>query len=261
MGSLVAAVGSFLDARARGGEWLVRIEDLDPPREIAGAADDILRTLEVFGLHWDRQVWRQSERHHRYAEVLEQLRSTGHAFGCNCTRAMLAGHPVYPGTCRGQQLGKADRFQVPSGKATWQDRMAGHQQFDWTTEIGDFVLRRSDGFWAYHLAVVVDDHDSGVTDVVRGADLLDSTARHLALMQALHWPVPSFMHLPLVVNALGQKLSKQTLAPPVKSSNPAAALQAVFDHLHLGIQATPDLDDSYSRATEAWAGRHLTQSQ
>lgn len=253
---MVAAVASYLDARAHDGRWLVRIEDLDPPREVAGAADDILRTLDGFGLQWDGEVMYQSQRDDRYQEVLESLMATGRAFGCDCTRAELTGHTVYPGTCRGRTAGRAFRLEVGEGRVTWQDRGMGPQSFDLAEDIGDFVLRRADGLWAYHLAVVVDDHDQQVTDVVRGADLLDSTARHLALMQHLHWPPPRYMHLPVVTNASGQKLSKQTLAPPVSLTDPVSTLQRVFSHLGLPIVATPDLSSTYQQATADWAAAH-----
>jgi glutamyl-Q tRNA(Asp) synthetase len=250
---MVAAVASYLDARAHGGKWLVRMEDLDPPREVPGAADDILRTLDAFGLHWDGEVMLQSERHERYQEVLGALMVAGRAFGCDCTRALLAAQKIYPGTCRGRNAGRAFRLEVGQGQVAWQDRWAGAQQFDLAADIGDFVLKRADGYWAYHLAVVVDDHDQRVTDVVRGTDLLDSTARHLALMQQLIWPKPRYMHLPVVENASGQKLSKQTLAPPVNPDNPLPTLERVFAHLGLPTEPTSDLAATHAQATADWA--------
>jgi glutamyl-Q tRNA(Asp) synthetase len=250
---MVAAVASYLDARAHGGQWLVRMEDLDPPREMVGAADDILRTLDGFGLQWDGAVMFQSRRAARYQEILDDLLGGGQAFGCDCTRAMLADASLYPGTCRGRKSGRAYRLEVGQGEVMWDDRLSGPQRFDLLADIGDFVLKRADGFWAYHLAVVMDDHDQQVTDVVRGADLLDSTARHLALMQQLNWPQPQYMHLPVVVNASGQKLSKQTLAPPVDASQPVPTLQQVFQHLGLPTAATPDLEATYDQATADWA--------
>lgn len=233
---MVAAVASWLDARARGGMWLVRIDDLDPPREVPGAAESILRTLERFALFPDGPVVYQSTRHEAYAEALEFLMASGNAFGCQCSRSELTGMDVYPGTCRSSgMMGEARsvRFRVGKGTVIWEDRLAGTRRFDLEGEIGDFVLKRADGFWAYHLAAVVDDAASGITDVVRGADLLDSTARHIVLQRRLGLPIPRYAHVPVVVNAEGQKLSKQTLAPPVDEEDPSLILAQVFRHLGL----------------------------
>lgn len=240
LGSLVAAVASWLDARSRGGLWYVRIDDLDPPREVPGSAEGILRTLERYGLLWDGEVVRQSQRSGAYEAALEALVAQGDAFGCNCSRAELAGQGVYPGTCRDRQLGpraRSCRFRVGEGVVAWTDRLAGPCAHDLATEIGDFVLRRADGLWAYHLAAVVDDAAAGITDVVRGADLLDSTARHVALQQRMGLPTPRYAHVPLVVNALGQKLSKQTHAPSIAQAPTASVLARVFQHL--GLPAVP----------------------
>ena len=233
---MVAAVASWLDVRARGGTWLVRMDDLDPPREVTGAADRILRTLERFGLIPDEPVVYQSQRDEAYAATLNALLDRGDAFGCVCTRAQLAGHAVYPGTCRDAPPAAAlrsVRFRVGAGCVEWEDRWAGHCAFDLAEDVGDFVLKRADGMWAYHLAAVVDDAAAGVTDVVRGADLLDSTARHVALQQRLDLPTPRYAHVPVVTNAQGQKLSKQTLAPPVDDLPVATVLARVFAHLGL----------------------------
>lgn len=250
---MATAVASYLDARAAGGTWLVRMEDLDPPREVPGAADGILRTLEQFGLMWDDEVRFQSRESDRYQAALDDLLQRGMAFGCNCTRAQLADSTVYPGTCRGFGEGRAYRLLAGEGLATWEDRAAGLQKFDIASEIGDFVLRRADGYWAYHLAVVVDDADQGVTDVVRGADLLDSTARHLILQRALGVASPSYMHLPLVVNDSGQKLSKQTLAPSITDWPVRNLYRAVFAHLGLPLEASDSPSDNLEQATRAWA--------
>ena len=238
LGSMVAAVASWLDARAAGGTWLVRMEDLDPPREVPGAADDILRTLEGFGLLWDGAVWRQSTRDAAYAAALSELDRAGWAFGCACTRKEMAaanGLSVYSGTCRNG---------VPAGKRarSWRFRMAGNEPLTWVdavqgpqrvhrADVGDVVLRRADGFWAYHLAVVVDDLAQGVSDVVRGADLLEATAAHLAVYEALKGAGPRYAHLPVVTNSQGQKLSKQTLAWPVETANAPHVLSKVLAHL------------------------------
>ena len=264
LGSMVAAVASWLDARAHGGQWLVRIEDLDPPREVAGAAEDILRTLEGFGLTWDGQVVRQSDRHALYREVLSRLQTSNLAFGCACTRKVLAkvdGLVRYPGTCRaGLPPGvqpRSWRFRMPSGAAlNWKDRRQGHQVFD-RDEAGDFTLLRADGHWAYHLAVVTDDEAQGVTDVVRGADLVSATACHLALQQALRMNEPRYMHVGLVVNDQGQKLSKQTLAVPVELRDAPSVLQKVMTHLKLGAMERAPLEDMLQEGVARWRKTYL----
>jgi glutamyl-Q tRNA(Asp) synthetase len=211
-GSLVAALGSYLDAKAHGGEWLVRIEDLDTPRNVPGAADDILRTLERFGLEWDGPVLYQSSRLEAYEAVLEDLRRRHLVFPCGCSRKDVGDR--YPGTCRHGIRGRLDtpswRFHVSDEIIRFDDRRLGPQQQNVQEYVGDFVLRRADGLFAYQLAVVVDDAFQGVTDVVRGEDLLDSTARQILLQRALDLPQPRYLHLPVVLNEAGQKLSKQT---------------------------------------------------
>lgn len=224
-GSLVAAVGSFLDARSRAGRWLLRIEDVDAPRTVAGAADGILKTLERFGLEWDGNVVWQSERLEHYRDAFERLKDTDHVFPCACTRREIAdsalardGSRIYPGTCRNGlppgRVAHAWRVRV-AGRIAFDDRIQGHQEEDLPAEVGDFVVLRGDGQFAYQLAVVVDDAAAGVTDVVRGADLLGSTGRQIHLQHLLGHPTPTYAHLPVVVNAAGEKLSKQTLALPV----------------------------------------------
>jgi glutamyl-Q tRNA(Asp) synthetase len=211
LGSLVAALGSWLFARANGGRWLVRMEDLDAPRVVPGAADEILRTLERYGLTWDEEVAFQSRRLAHYDAALEILRERGMVYACSCSRADLAraasapdrGDPppagVYPGTCRGSlPPGKeirAVRFRVPAGVFTFEDLVLGSFSEDVAASVGDFVVKRADGPSAYQLAVVVDDAAQDVTEVVRGADLLDSTARQIALQQALGLPTPAYAHL------------------------------------------------------------------
>lgn len=252
---MVAAVASWLDVRARGGTWLVRMDDLDPPREVPGAADGILRTLERFGLIPDEPVVYQSQRGDAYRATLNALLASGDAFGCVCTRAQLAGHAVYPGTCRDEPPVRAPRsvrFRVGAGRVEWEDRWAGPCAFDLAEDVGDFVLKRADGHWAYHLAAVVDDAAAGITDVVRGADLLDSTARHIALQQRLGLPTPRYAHLPVVTNAEGQKLSKQTHAPPVDDQPVATVLARVFAHLGLP-PVDPDRPETMlATATTHW---------
>ncbi len=231
-GSLVAALGSYLDARAQGGRWLVRMEDLDPPREMPDAADDILQTLEVFGLLHDGEVMYQSQRHDTYQAVLEQLIEQGMAYPCACTRREIreAGLPggIYPGTCRnGLQEGRearSIRARVDNSVIHFTDRLQGTVEERIETQAGDFILRRADGLYAYQLAVVVDDAAQGITDVVRGADLLDSTCRQIWLQRKLGLPTPAYLHLPVAVKADGAKLSKQTFAAPLDRRHPTILL-------------------------------------
>lgn len=264
-GSLVAAVGSFLDARAHGGEWRVRMEDLDPPREQEGAADLILRTLEAYGLYWDGEVLYQSRRSEAYEAVLERLRRDGLVYPCGCSRrdwiraAAARGlwPGVYPGTCRtGPSSSRPDpalRLWV-EGVAGFRDRLLGAHRQDLVQEVGDFVVRRSDGLYAYQLAVVLDDADQGMTDVVRGADLLDSTPRQVYLQQRLGRPTPRYLHLPVAVNGEGQKLSKQSCAPPVDPATPVPLLCEVLRFL--GQAPPPELWEADLDAFWAWAIAH-----
>ncbi|THF63803.1 tRNA glutamyl-Q(34) synthetase GluQRS [Pseudothauera nasutitermitis] len=260
-GSLVAAVGSWLDARAAGGRWLLRIEDVDAPRCVPGAADGILRTLERFGLAWDGEpVW-QSRRHAEYAAALARLRADGMAYPCACTRRELAdsalardGSRVYPGTCRdGLPPGRAARaWRVRAeGKAVFDDAVQGRQEEDLAREAGDFVVLRADGLYAYQLAVVVDDAEAGVTHVVRGADLLESTGRQICLQRLLGLPTPHYAHLPVVTNTRGEKLSKQTLARAVDAQPPGAALVAAL--AFLGQNPPAGLERATLAEIRAWA--------
>jgi len=227
MGSLIAAAASWLDARAAGGRWLVRIEDLDRPRAVPGAADEILRALERVGLGWDGEVVYQSRRDALYREALDKLRS--HTYWCSCTRREIAdsslglatdGAHIYPGTCRSRRApeGRALRIRTEREEIRFHDRLQGAQSQVLERDIGDFVLYRADGLYAYQLAVVVDDAAQGVTDVVRGADLLDSTPRQIYLQRLLGVPMPRYLHVPVAVNAAGEKLSKQTGAAPIELS-------------------------------------------
>lgn len=256
MGSMVAALASWLDARSQGGTWLLRMEDLDPPREVKGAADDILRTLEAFGLTWDGEVVYQSHRHALYVEALESLKRDGHAFGCICTRKDLAStalNGLYPGTCKaGLPHGKTPRswrFNMPKDLQGWEDLGRGPSSVAGDA-MGDFVLKRADGHWAYHLAVVVDDAAQDVTRVVRGADLWTSTAAHMALQRAMNLHIPEYVHVPLVRNHLGQKLSKQTQAQPVEPRDAANVLASALQALG---QTIPDLDEPQAMLQEALA--------
>jgi glutamyl-Q tRNA(Asp) synthetase len=240
-GSLVAAVASWLDARAAGGEWLVRMEDVDTPRTIPGAADAILRTLEALGLEWDGEVAWQSRRTHRYEAALERLRALGAVYGCRCSRREIADSAlsgvegaIYPGTCRDRGIppgpGVAVRLRTGDEEVAFTDRVQGRVLQRVATDIGDFVVRRRDGLFAYQLAVVVDDAEQGITDVVRGADLLLSTPRQIALQRLLGYPVPRYLHVPVAARG-GEKLSKQTLAPPVAADEPLPWLRAALRFL------------------------------
>lgn len=266
LGSLMAAVGSYLEARAHGGRWLLRMEDLDPPREMPGAADSILRDLAKLGFQWDGPVLYQSRRLEAYAAALDQLQREDRVFACACTRSEIADSavtgiegPVYPGTCRhGLGPGKAARalrVRVESGDTSFEDQLQGPIHQDLARDIGDFVVRRADGCHAYQLAVVVDDAWTGVTHVVRGADLLLSTPRQLHLQALLGHPRPSYMHLPVLVNAAGEKLSKQTHAAPLDLSRPASGLWQALEYLQ---QSPPQslrhssIDDVWAWAREHW---------
>ena len=264
-GSLTTAVGSYLHARSQGGEWLLRIEDLDPPREMPGAADAILRTLEALGFAWDGEVVWQSRRLAAYQQALDALIASGQAYPCACTRReiALAGHPgvdgvVYPGTCRAGlapgKSGRAWRLRTPEGEVEFQDGHYGVQRQNVAREVGDYVLKRADGLFAYQLAVVVDDAWQGVSDVVRGADLLDSTARQIVLQAALGAPTPRYTHLPLLVNAAGEKLSKQTLAPAIRPDQAADELRLALTRLnHAPPADCQGLDELWSWALAHWS--------
>ena len=226
MGSLVAALASWLDARAAGGRWLVRMEDLDRPRVMPGAADAILDGLARLGLNWDGEVVYQSQRDDLYRAALERIET--HTYWCGCSRREIAdsslglavdGAPIYPGTCRAATSGtrRALRVRV-SDTIAFDDRLQGRQVQALERDIGDFVLYRADGLFAYQLAVVVDDAEQGITDVVRGADLLDSTPRQIYLQRLLDLPTPRYLHVPVAVDARGEKLSKQTGAQPIQPS-------------------------------------------
>ena len=234
-GSLVAALGSYLDARAQGGRWLVRIEDVDQARTQPGAVDAILSTLAECGLEWDGGIEYQSRRTEYYREALERLHSAGHAYPCSCSRREMAdsalaldGGRIYPGTCRHGlapgRTARATRVRTNPVPIEFEDRVHGRMTQSVEREVGDFVLLRADGYFAYQLAVVVDDAGQGVTDVVRGTDLMDSTARQIHLQHLLGLPTPRYLHLPVAINAAGEKLSKQTGAPPADSRALVAAL-------------------------------------
>ncbi len=263
-GSLVAAVGSYLDARASGGEWLLRIEDVDQPRRVAGAAGQILRTLEGLGFAWDGPVVTQSQRLDLYHAALVRLQLDGDVYPCACSRREIAdsstqpsvdGGLRYPGSCRDGladgRSARAWRMRVADTEVAFDDRIQGLVRQNLEREVGDFILLRADGQFAYQLAVVVDDAMQGVNAVVRGADLLDSTPRQIWLQQRLGVPSPTYAHLPVVTNAAGEKLSKQTraaaLAPEGGSTILARALQ------FLGHPVPAALHDAPPAELWAWA--------
>ncbi len=233
-GSLLAAFGSWLLARHAGGTWLVRVEDLDPPREVPGAAHGQLAALDAFGLHSDEPVLWQSDRGAHYQAALDRLLADGRAFACHCSRTDLAASGGIHRHCvaRAPRPDPAIRLRVPDGSiVAFDDGLAGRVEQDVASEVGDFVLKRADGLWAYQLAVVVDDAGQGITDVVRGADLLDSTPRQILLQRVLGLPVPRYLHLPLVLDAHGDKLSKSSTALPVDAGAPLPALHRAWQAL------------------------------
>lgn len=271
-GSLATALASWLDARAHGGRWLVRIEDLDGPRCIAGADDAILQALTAVGLTPDATpVW-QSRRTGLYQRALDGLLAAGHVYGCACSRKEIADsltdartrHQTlaYPGTCRPERGGLGDRpprawrVRVPDREIVFTDRWQGRCSQNLGAEVGDFVLRRADGEWAYQLAVVVDDAEQQMTDVVRGADLLDSTPRQIWLQQLLALPTPRYLHLPVVAGDDGQKLSKQNGAQALDVTQPLELLRAAGAHLGLPENTARTVGDWLAGAVGAWRDRH-----
>ncbi len=241
-GSLIAAVGSYLQARSQQGLWLLRMEDLDPPREIPGAADDIVETLEIYGFQWDSEIIYQSTRASHYEAALDQLRHRNHVYPCTCSRKMLQTRAkrndhglIYPGLCRDKQhdtrLEHALRVRSDAADITFTDQLQGRYSQQLATEVGDFIVKRRDGMFSYQLAVVVDDAEQNVTEVVRGADLLDNTPRQIYLQRRLGLPTPGYLHLPIAVNVQDQKLSKQTLAQPIPRHYPQQQLRQALSFL------------------------------
>ena len=234
-GSLIAALGSYLQARARHGRWLVRIEDIDPPREVPGAAETILRQLEHYGLHWDGDVLWQSQRHHAYREALAWLHEQGLSYYCTCTRARIQSiGGIYDGHCRELHHG-------PDNAAVRIRQQRGIIHADEKLAREDFIIHRRDGLFAYNLAVVVDDHFQGVSEIVRGADLIEPTVRQISLYQLFGWKVPDYIHLPLALNPQGAKLSKQNHAPALPKGDPRPVLIAALQFL--GQQAEAHWQD------------------
>ncbi|MBM1193084.1 tRNA glutamyl-Q(34) synthetase GluQRS [Pseudomonas weihenstephanensis] len=246
-GSLVAALASYLDARSVSGRWLLRMEDLDPPREMPGAQTAILQALERYGFEWDGTLIRQSERHEAYAQVVDKLFSQGLAYACTCSRKQLEGYNgIYPGFCQnaGHPMENAAiRLRVPELHYAFTDRVQGMYDQHVGREVGDFIIRRRDGLYAYQLAVVLDDGAQGVTDIVRGADLLDSTPRQLYLQELLGLSQPRYLHVPLIVQPDGHKLGKSYRSPPL---TPEQATPLLLRALRALGQTT---DDSLAHAS------------
>lgn len=289
-GSLVAALGSWLDARKNHGKWLLRIEDLDTPRCIPGADQEIMRQLLACGLNWDEEPTWQSKHQDRYKQALERLNRLQTIYPCTCSRQSIANaleargvvtprnqEMVYPGSCRPQQIPQYEDGNIFSNEEAWrlalpsnltlqfEDQTQGKQSQNLNQEVGDFVLRRRDGVFTYQLAVVVDDAAQGITDIVRGADLLNNTARQIHLQKVLGYTNPNYLHLPLVLDEHGEKLSKQTLASAIHTDNAQQALQELRKAAeHLGLRDLPDgketsIAEWLLAATQAW-GRKITSS-
>jgi glutamyl-Q tRNA(Asp) synthetase len=267
-GSLVAALASYADARAHDGEWCLRIDDIDEPRTRGDAEADILATLERYGFEWDGPVARQSARIDRYAGALASLESTHVVYECGCTRRDLesaplgsAGERVYPGTCRngipterGPRGDRAWRIRVDHATIRFRDRLQGVQQQDLARDVGDFIVKRADGLYAYQLCVVVDDADCGITHIVRGADLLASTPRQIFLQRNLGFAEPIYLHVPVALNATGEKLSKQTRARPLPRE-PLVALLAAWRFLDQSLPSPlpTSVREFWNHATSAWS--------
>lgn len=271
-GSLIAALASWLDARAAGGGWSVRIEDVDSPRTVAGAADAILRTLEACGLQWDGEVVHQSARTALYDAALQRLRNSGRVYRCRCTRREVADSgiagiegAVYPGTCRDRALGEEEsgswRFRVPAGIVELEDRVQGRIAQDVARDVGDFVLVRRDRLHAYQLAVVVDDAAQGITDVVRGADLLASTARQILLQRALGLPTPRYLHFPVATDPRGEKLSKQNLAPALDERSAASLLPAALAFLGQEVPEGASTSELLAHAVRHWTPQRIPRAR
>lgn len=264
-GSLVAATASYLDARANHGKWLVRMEDLDKHREVTGAAQDILDTLISFGFEWDEEVLFQGQRSEVYRQVMTQLKSSQLAYPCGCSRKeinataqMGIDGPVYPGFCRhglpANKQPRTWRLRVGDDRIEFDDRIQGKQSQVLSQQVGDFVIKRADGLFAYQLAVVIDDAMQGITHIVRGADLLDSTPRQVYLQQRLGYVTPEYAHIPVATNLQGEKLSKQTRAQPVKLRDSGTVLCRVLRFL--GMQPPDDLAYIPLAALWDWAIQH-----
>jgi glutamyl-Q tRNA(Asp) synthetase len=260
LGSLYTAVASFLDARAHGGRWLMRIEDLDRPREVAGSADGILRTLQAFGFEWDGDIVRQRDRTRLYADALQILEARNLTFQCSCSRLQLEDETRYPGTCRARPAAStvptATRLRVEHGSILFRDRIQGNYRQDIAAAVGDVILRRRDHIFAYLLAVVVDDAAQGVTHVVRGADLLDNTPRQIFLQRLLGLPLPTYAHVPVLTEPDDTKLAKSRRSVRVDADSALPQLLAVFSMLGLSPPdslAAGNIAEAWTWAIGQWA--------
>lgn len=255
-GSLLAAVASYLQAKSTGGQWLVRIEDIDPPREVKGSATRILADLERFGMQSDREVLYQSTRFAAYEQALEELLGSGQAYWCGCSRSDLPASGIYPGTCRdGLPAGKSPRsvrLRVSDKTISFDDLIQGRVAENLAQTVGDFVIRRADGIAAYQLAVVIDDAFQDVTEVVRGADLLDSTARQIHLQHCLGLKTPAYAHHPVAVDDSGKKLGKRHGSDPIASLSPSIVLQQALEFLGQPCPQSQTLDDLWHWALAHW---------
>lgn len=254
-GSLVAALASYLDARHHNGRWLLRIEDIDPPREQPGAADQILRTLDDFELFWDGPVFYQSQQTERYQSVTDQLSANSLAYPCQCSRKRLRAHPVYPGWCRQTPPDSEETAirVITSGQFSIEDRIQG--SCSWLmSEMGDFIIQRRDRLFAYQLAVVLDDYEQGINQIVRGFDILESTPRQLQLLKHLNLPVPTYAHIPVIIKPDGQKLSKQNLAPGIRTDERLPLLLCALQALNLSPES--EVIQSGYQACLQWAIQH-----
>jgi glutamyl-Q tRNA(Asp) synthetase len=260
LGSLYAAAASYLDARSKGGRWIVRIEDLDRQREVKGSASGILRSLELFGFEWDGEVSRQQDRLERYHDALHSLGARGLTFECSCSRLQLEDESRYPGTCRDRSppagIPTATRLRIAPGHIAFSDRIQGNYRQDVCAAVGDIILKRRDQIVAYVLAVVVDDDAQGVTHIVRGADLLDNTPRQMLLQQMLGIAHPSYSHVPVLMEPNGSKLAKSKRAVPLSGQSPLPQLLSVFSLLGLvppsSLQSA-GIADAWEWAIRAWA--------
>ena len=267
-GSLAAAMASYLDARAHRGQWLLRIEDIDTHRVVAGADRVIMQQLQALGMQWDGNVVWQSSRLHRYQDIFRQLQARGLIYGCACTRKEivhnaiengrlgLQGERPYAGTCRhgiaGNRPARAWRLMMPEDVIHFVDRWQGEQSQDVANEVGDIIVKRADGLFAYQLVVVIDDHDQGVTDIVRGNDLLSSTARQHCIAHMLGYPTPRMMHVPLVLDENGRKLSKQNHATAIDIQNPLASLNKAWQALGFAPLPAGSVAQFWQQAVPVW---------
>ncbi len=270
-GSLVAAVASYADTLQHQGSWLVRMEDVDESRTVKGSADEILHTLEAFGFEWDQPVLYQSQRKSRYREILDQLQRQSLAYACSCSRRKIAQQAlmgleglIYPGTCRqtttANLSSKAVRLRTGMEEICFEDRIHGKHCQVLEKDVGDFIIHRTDGYTAYQLAVVVDDADQGINQVVRGADLLLSTPRQIYLQKLLEFPQPAYTHIPLVTDARGRKLSKQDRAHPVSADSPLSGLKSAWKFLQQApLPAGPgSIQEFWQWATSTWDIARIT---